>query len=156
MFWIMLGVGLNSSMDPDRDSSCWGLVLWNDVRSSFGAPPHDTPTTGLPSLYRVSTGFDVKTGLANQYRPSTSFTADKTKMTTPNRVYTTFSVVKMGLADIYKPSTGFLAVKTVLPQSFNNFCGSQNWFAELQPFNQICASQNGLLNLYKPSLLLQL
>ena len=22
---------LNSSMDPDRDSSCWGLVLWKEV-----------------------------------------------------------------------------------------------------------------------------
>ena len=22
LIWIMLGVGLNSSMDPDRDSSC--------------------------------------------------------------------------------------------------------------------------------------
>ena len=27
LFLIMLGVGLNSSMDPDRDSSCWGLVF---------------------------------------------------------------------------------------------------------------------------------
>ena len=29
LFWIMLGVRLNSSMDPDRDSSCWGLALWS-------------------------------------------------------------------------------------------------------------------------------
>ena len=32
LFWIMLEVGLNSSTDPDRDSSCWGLVLWEEVR----------------------------------------------------------------------------------------------------------------------------
>ena len=32
----MLGVGLNSSMDPDRDSSCWGLVLWEEVRLLVG------------------------------------------------------------------------------------------------------------------------
>ena len=25
-------MGLNSSIDPDRDSSCWGLVLWEEVR----------------------------------------------------------------------------------------------------------------------------
>ena len=31
LFWIMLGVGLNSSMDSDWDSSCWGLVLWKEV-----------------------------------------------------------------------------------------------------------------------------
>ena len=30
LFWIMLlvGVGLNSSGDTGRDSSCWELVLW--------------------------------------------------------------------------------------------------------------------------------
>ena len=32
LFWIMLGVGLSNSMDPDRHSSCWGLVLWKEVR----------------------------------------------------------------------------------------------------------------------------
>ena len=31
LFWIILGVGLNIPMDPDRDSSCWGLVLWKEV-----------------------------------------------------------------------------------------------------------------------------
>ena len=36
LFWIMLGVGLNSSMDPDRGSSCWGLVLWEEVRLLVG------------------------------------------------------------------------------------------------------------------------
>ena len=36
LFWIMLGVGLNSSMDPDRDSSCWGLVLRKEVRLLVG------------------------------------------------------------------------------------------------------------------------
>ena len=38
LFWIMLlvGVGLNSSTDPDRDSSCWGLVLWEEVRLLVG------------------------------------------------------------------------------------------------------------------------
>ena len=36
LFWIMLGVGLNSSMDPDRDSPCWGLVLWKEVRLLVG------------------------------------------------------------------------------------------------------------------------
>ena len=30
------GVGLNSSTDPDRDSSCWGLVLWKEVRLLVG------------------------------------------------------------------------------------------------------------------------
>ena len=32
----MLGVGLNSSTDPDRGSSCWGLVLWEQVRLLVG------------------------------------------------------------------------------------------------------------------------
>ena len=32
----MLGVGLNSSMDPDKDSPCWGLVLWKEVRLLVG------------------------------------------------------------------------------------------------------------------------
>ena len=32
----MLGVGLNSSTDPVRDSSCWGLGLWEEVRLLFG------------------------------------------------------------------------------------------------------------------------
>ena len=32
LFCIMLGVGLNSSMD----SSCWGLVLWEEVRLLVG------------------------------------------------------------------------------------------------------------------------
>ena len=36
LFWIMLGVWLNSSMDPDRDSSCCGLVLWEEVRLLVG------------------------------------------------------------------------------------------------------------------------
>ena len=36
LFWVMLGVGLKSSMDPDRDSSCWGLVLWEEVRLLVG------------------------------------------------------------------------------------------------------------------------
>ena len=36
LFWIMLGVGLNSSTDPDRDSSCLGLVLWKEVRLLVG------------------------------------------------------------------------------------------------------------------------
>ena len=31
LFWIMLGVGLNSSMDSDWDSSYWGLVLCKEV-----------------------------------------------------------------------------------------------------------------------------
>ena len=36
LFWIMLGVGPNSSMGPDRESSCWGLVLWKEVRLLVG------------------------------------------------------------------------------------------------------------------------
>ena len=32
----MLGVGLNNSMDWDRDSSCWGLALWEEVRLLVG------------------------------------------------------------------------------------------------------------------------
>ena len=36
LFWIMLGVGLNSSMDPGRDSSSWGLVLQKEVRLLVG------------------------------------------------------------------------------------------------------------------------
>ena len=36
LFWTMLGVGLNSSRDPDRDSSCWELVLWKEVRLLVG------------------------------------------------------------------------------------------------------------------------
>ena len=33
----MLEVGLNSSMNPDRNSSCWGLVLWFWWESGVGA-----------------------------------------------------------------------------------------------------------------------
>ena len=36
LFWIMLGVGLNNLMDPDRDSACWGLALWEEVRLLVG------------------------------------------------------------------------------------------------------------------------
>ena len=36
LFWIVLGVGVNSSMDPGRDSSCWGLALWEEVRLLVG------------------------------------------------------------------------------------------------------------------------
>ena len=36
LVWIMLGVGLNNSMDLDRDSSCWGLVLCEEVRLLVG------------------------------------------------------------------------------------------------------------------------
>ena len=38
LFWIMLGGGLNSSTDPGicRDSSCWWLVLWEEVRLLVG------------------------------------------------------------------------------------------------------------------------
>ena len=36
LFWIMLGVGLNNSVDPDRDSSCWRLALWEEVRLLVG------------------------------------------------------------------------------------------------------------------------
>ena len=32
----MLEVGLNNSMDWDRDSSCWGLALWEEVRLLVG------------------------------------------------------------------------------------------------------------------------
>ena len=32
----MLRVGLNSSTDPDRDSSCWALVLWEEFRLLVG------------------------------------------------------------------------------------------------------------------------
>ena len=32
----MLAVGLSNSLDPDRDSSCWGLVLWKEVRLLVG------------------------------------------------------------------------------------------------------------------------
>ena len=32
----MLGFGLNSSTDPDGDSSCWGLWLWEEVRLLVG------------------------------------------------------------------------------------------------------------------------
>ena len=33
---LCLGVGLNSSGDPDGESSCWGLVLWEGVRLLVG------------------------------------------------------------------------------------------------------------------------
>ena len=32
----MLRVGLNNSMVPDRDSTCWWLVLWKEVRLLVG------------------------------------------------------------------------------------------------------------------------
>ena len=32
----MLRFGLNSSTDLDRDSSCWGLGLWKEVRLLVG------------------------------------------------------------------------------------------------------------------------
>ena len=36
LFWIMMEVGLNSSRDPDRDSSCWELVFQKEVRLLVG------------------------------------------------------------------------------------------------------------------------
>ena len=58
LFWIMLGVGLNSSMDPDRDSSCWGLVLWEEVRLLVGL------SGGGGGWSRVESGVGAWTGLA--------------------------------------------------------------------------------------------
>ena len=38
LFWtvLLVGVGLNSSGDPHRGSSCWELVLWKVVRLLVG------------------------------------------------------------------------------------------------------------------------
>ena len=43
----MLGVGLNSSMDPDGDSSCWGLVLWKEVGLLVGLSGEEVAGSGV-------------------------------------------------------------------------------------------------------------
>ena len=79
--------------------------------------------------YQDSTGFAVLiVGLLNLYRPSTGIAVVETKMT----IY-------------YRLSTAFLGVKTVLLQSFNRLCGSQDGFVKsLHAFNWPCSCQNVL------------
>ena len=63
LFWIMLGVGLNSSMDPDRDSSCWGLVLWEEVRLLVGLSGGGRGWSWVESGVGAWTGLAVGVGL---------------------------------------------------------------------------------------------
>ena len=60
---MMLGVGLNSSMDPDRDSSCWGLVLWEEVRLLVGLSGGGGGWSWVESGVGAWTGLAVGVGL---------------------------------------------------------------------------------------------
>ena len=59
----MLGVGLNSSMDPDRASSCWGLVLWKEVRLLVGLSGGGSGWFWGESGVGTWTGLEVGVGL---------------------------------------------------------------------------------------------
>ena len=63
LFWVMLGVGLNSSMDPDSDSSCWGLVLWEEVRLLVGLSGGGGGWSWVESGVGAWTGLAVGVGL---------------------------------------------------------------------------------------------
>ena len=63
LFWVMLGVGLNSSMDPDRYSSCWGLVLWEEVRLLVGLSGGGGGWSWVESGVGAWTGLAVGVGL---------------------------------------------------------------------------------------------
>ena len=64
LFWIMLlvGVGLNSSVDPDKASSCWELVLgaWAGLEAGVGLQ-----LTDLKLLVRGMQGMTKRVGLNN-------------------------------------------------------------------------------------------